>query len=366
MFSPQTPLIDFFRLAYVPDRLAGDAHKTTRAEYEIQIRKVDRHFQEWLAQMNPPQPPRPIALADLSDAVIKFAMAREVEVPRHPGGKCNGPDTANKILSHVKPIWMMAARSESEDGPVLVKRLCFTKHYRTVKREPRAWMPEEVREIVAEALLLPGLVGDVAHPYTDLVCWKHSGSRLYGDVAAADFWLAMLLAHLSMGVRISAHMAIPTSNWDPRRAQVLVPGDEQKNWADQLFDLLPSANDALERLAPRERGLPTLFADWPHDRGGGWRTLRRHHEVLLVRAGLFEKAADVTRYDHFHKYRKTVGTEIAVAEGIEKARQYLGHSSTQVTERYLDKRRLERTQIQNVIADPMAAATQIRLFNDAG
>ncbi len=284
MFGPDSLVLDYLKLCYFPDRLAGDAHTQSRDAYLQQIAKLDRHFRAWLALRN--LPPRPVAIGDLCDEVVKFAMAREVESPAE-GGQGNSPATANKLYRHVKSVWAHAAGSEDAGGPMLVKRICRSKPYREVKREPRAWLPEEIQQIIAAALTMPGLVGDVAPLSGGAPRWTFSGPRPYADVAAADFWSALLLVKLSTGGRISATMQIPTSNWDPQRAQLLVPGEKQKQRADQVFDLLASANDALLKLAPADRGLPTLFADWPFDTDRSWRSLRYHHSILLVRSGLF-------------------------------------------------------------------------------
>lgn len=345
-FSPAMSALDYFRLAYVPDRLPGGGHRTTRAEYESQLAKLERYHTRWLATLG--EAPRPLVLADLSDQLLKFAMQADVEAG-------NSASTANKLYRHIKAI------GDHAWGADLAPRI-RSKRYKELKREPRAWLPEEVAAIVQAAMVLPGLVGDTPALVGEGVVTRCRAARPFGEVAARVYWTAFVLTKLSLGVRISAHMAIPTQQLDLARGQLLVPAPTQKQRADQVFDLLPSAVEALAALAPAARGLPTLFADWPFDQREGWRALRRHHEVLLVRAGLFASIAEVSRADHFHKYRKTVATEIAAQKGVDAARVYLGHSSVQVTERYLDARRLARVKISEVLTDPLPPRPQLRLF----
>jgi integrase len=337
MFSQETPVADYFRLAYVPDKLPGDGHAKSRDEYTIQLRKLNRYFARWLAELN--QSPRDLVLGDFSDELVKFAMQGEV-LPRDQGGRGNSAGTANKLYRHVRAVWDHAWAKD------LVPRRCRTKAYRELKREPRAWLPDQVEKIVAAAYTMPGTVGN-------------------GGVKACDFWLAHTLVGGSLGVRISAQMSIPTLNWDPERGEILVPAEGQKQRADQVFSLFTSANQALVRLAPHERAQKLLFGDWPYDPDRGWRVLRKHLRRLLVRAGLFGKVSDVTRRDLFHKFRKTVATEIAIKKGLAAACEYLGHSSEQVTLTYIDKRRIERVKIGDVVEDPGRVISQLRLFGEA-
>jgi integrase len=335
MFSSSTPIAEYFQLAYVPDKLPGDAHQATRVEYLLQLAKLQRYFVRWRAEIK--KPPRPIELGDYCDELLKYAMRWEVE-PAERGGAGNTAGTANKLYRHCRAIW------EHAWGADYVSTRCRTKPYREIRRKPRAWLPAEIERIICATLKMPGHVGPVPAP---------------------DFWLPHILVGMSQGARISAQMETPTANWDPERGEILIPGEEQKQREDQTFTLFPSANEALKRLDPIGRGLPTLFADWPYDPDRRWRILRKHLRKLLVLAGLFEKVKDATRRDLFHKFRKTVATEIAIKKGIAAAQMYLGHSSEQVTRGYIDDRRMERVKLPDVLDDPGAAIKQLRLFGEA-
>lgn len=337
MFSPDTTVRRFYQLAIAPE-LAGELHSESRELYDQSINKFERYFAEWMIENKEPE--RVPLLRDFSSGpgALKFAMAREVE-----GG--NSPATANKLYRYIKRIWNAAAASEDEGGPLLVTRICRIKPLKEVKRHLRSWHPEEIESIIFAAFTMPGVI-----PGT--------------DVPANEFWPAQLLTNMSDGVRINAHMRLPTRCWDAERAQIMVPAEIQKQREDQVFDLYPSAQAALVRLAPHERGLPTLFGDWPFDPDRKWRVLRKHLRKLLVAAGLFAKAKDVTRWDLFHKFRRTVATEIAIERGIAAAQEFLGHSTPRITKGYVDKSQLKRLRMIDVRTDPGAAAMQLKLFRE--
>jgi len=338
MFSTDSLYVNFLTHAYFPDRLAGPHHAKSREEHLIQAGKLNRHFHVWLSA-TAGETPRPVRMGDLSNGMLKLAMAREVE-PREAGGIGNSADTANKLYRHVKAVWRFAQLFAAE-GPPIVRSSCTTTPYREMKRKPLAWYPEEIERIVTAAYSMPGFVG---------------------GVPAGDFWSAMVLVAMSLGVRISAQMSIPTANWNRDLQLLLVPCEAQKQREEQWFDLYPSATAALERLELVERGVPTLFGDWPFDGDRGWRALRRHLRRLLVKAGLFDKVGEVTRRDLFHKFRKTVGTEIAIKKGVAAAQEFLGHSCPSVTKGYIDERRRQRVKITDVMDDPGVKAAALHVF----
>ena len=330
--AQHTALIDFFRRAYVPARLPGVHHHKSRLQYEGQIEKLNIYFeflQRERSRNRGGAARRPIALHDLSDALLKNAM--EWWMQPEPWGKirrANSAATANKLYRHIKSVWNMAW-SEFD----LVDRNCRTKPYREIKRKPRAWRRHQVTQIVEAAFRMPGMVG---------------------AVPANVWWPAQVLMDLNLGSRISAAMDILTANLDLDRGQVWLAGETQKHRADEAYDLFPSTIDALRQLAPHERGLKYVFGDWPFDKDRTWHVLRKHLRKLLVLAGLFETINDVTRDDLFHQFRKVVATQIAAKRGIEEAKRYLGHSTSQVTARYVDEMQLERPRANELLIDPIA------------
>lgn len=331
MFTPATQIDQFFHDGYVPERLAGPAHAVTRLKYQTQLAKLSQFFRLRLTAHG--ESPRPMLLSDLSDEILKLAMHHHLE-------RGNSVATVNGLYAHVKAIWNLAWAKD------LVPRQCRTQKYRQVRREPRCWLADQVTEIVRAAFLMPGMVG---------------------SVAASDWWPALILLSLNNGTRVTPTMRIEWRDVDLDHGELLVRGETQKQRADQAFDLLPGAHAVLSRLRfESDCATPRVFGDWPYDADGSWRALRRHYRRLLVLAGLFERPADVRREHLFHRLRRCVATEIAARAGIDAARIYLGHSSTAVTERYIDKRRLARPKAADVLTDPLPPGQQLRLWGETG
>lgn len=337
MFSPDTTVRRYYQLAIAPE-LAGELHCESRELYDQSITKFERYFAEWMIENK--EPKRQPMLRDFSSGpgALKFAMAREVE-------NGNSPATANKLFRYIKRIWNSAAASEDEGGPVLVTRICRMKPFKEVKHHRRAWHEDQIERIVFAAFTIEGTIPET-------------------DIPANVFWPAQLLTNMSNAVRINAHMLLPTRCWDVERALIMVPGEIQKQREDQIFDLDPGAQAALLKLAPHTRGLSTLFGDWPFDPDQKWRVLRKHLRRILVSAGLFPTIADVTRWDLFHKFRRTAATQIAIARGISAAQEFLGHSTPRITKGYVDSSQTPRLRMIDVRPDPGAKAMQPKLFRE--
>lgn len=317
----QALLEDHYRVR----RLAGDGHNRTLAEYRTAVRLLGEFASARLG--------RTPTLADLSETLIAAWLSDLAASGRSVA-------TCNKRLREVKALWSFAR--DELDGPLGRFRL---KPQREPKREPVAWFPAEMTRLVEAATHRRGQVG---------------------RAPAGVWWRALVLVAHSTGLRITAQLTLPTSHYDRERGELLAPHSVQKQRADQWLDLLPSAADALEKLAPWDRGLATLFGDWPHDPGGRPTALRRSLYRLYVEAGLYDSVAAIPKHKHgFHKFRKTCATQLAAAAGLEEARRRMGHSDASVTRAYVDARQLPRPRVAELLSDPTAppaAPLQLRLF----
>lgn len=309
---PQTTLRQFFRAHYLP---AHNLRPASVTQYEVQINHVDRHVG------------RPARLDDLSDELLYAIMQRLVA-----GG--DGATTANKLRLHINALW----RSAEELG--LVDRLPRNKRYRVDLDVPVALMPEELDAILAAAGERTGFVG---------------------DVPAGQWWLTAVLFYYDLGARKSATFAVPTANLDLARGEVLLPPELQKQRRGQRLDLHAGVVRWLRELRLAERKVATVLGDWPYT----IRCFTDHFAELFVEIGMFPTGEAVPRAYKLHILRKTLASQIYAAEGIEAARERLGHSSTTVTWRYIDPRYSRKMRISEIVRDPSPArlaTSPLKLF----
>ena len=322
-------VIEFFNRSYVPERLPDPSKQASRETYRTEIRNLDRFANESLG--------RSCRVGDLCDELLAGAMSSQLNAGRKPA-------TANKLFRHIKSIWCFAR--DHRDVPLPPCRL---KPLKEERREPEAWFPSDLAAIVEAASRRRGTVG---------------------SVQASVFWKAVVMVQISTGIRIRAQLSLPVSDYDRDRQELRAPAELQKQRRDQWMQLLPSAAESLEALAPWDRGLPTLFGDWPFDGGGRPDCLRRHLKKLLVEAGLYSSVKEIPPYRHtWHKFRRSFATQVAASAGKDTARELLGHSTLSVTERYLDRRQLPRPSVTELIADPVEPknpppSPTLRIFSD--
>ena len=150
------------------------------------------------------------------------------------------------------------------------------------------------------------------------------------------FWLALLLVVYDTGSRISAIMAATPADLDWTSGTLTLRAGTTKGHKCQVFGLSDQTLQALKAVHDPQRAY--LFP-WPYDRSQpGWRALTRRLKRILTRAGL-----PSSKIHLWHKVRRTTATELTIAQGLEAAKEHLGHSSDRVTKRYVDRRRLDQT-----------------------
>lgn len=305
--NPETTLVDYFRRHYLP---AKNLRESSRFQYEVQLRNLHKYAATLGAT-------EPLRLADLSDGLVYGAMQWQVanELPA---------TTANKLRRHINAIWNLACELE-----VLPKRP-KNKAYRENLAEPLALLPEELDKLLDAAGQRDGYVG---------------------EVPAGQWWMTAVLFVYSLGARISAAYEVQTAKLDLDRGEVSLLAETQKQHREQRLDLFPGVIYWLRELRLKERGVKTVLGDWPFKIG--W--LRVQYTRLFVEAGLFKEAKDVPRNLKFHALRKTLASQLFAAGGMPAACERMGHSSTQVTERYIDPRFKHKVRINELVKDPSPA-----------
>lgn len=290
MIGTPQPLAEFYRDYYVPLRLIGASPKTVE-QYEIAL----RHWKRFCGSL---------ALSDIDDmalAAFVAALARS-----------RSPATVAKTLRHVMSIVRLAAKRAGvvpPDPPAV----------RVSRRIPEAFTIDQVEAILAE-------------------CRREPGSL--AALPASRWWPALVLFVFDTGCRVGAALASVADDLAIGERSVLLRAETQKQRADQWHTLSDQAIAAIAALYPRPG---SLVFPWPYGRGVIYKRFRR----ILDRAGV---PAGRERGGLFHKLRKTTASYVHANGG--DATYQLGHSSRQVTERYLDPRIARNGQAIDVLPRP--------------
>jgi integrase len=311
-------VLDFYDHYYQPAKHAGDLHRSTCAQYRIQIGNLNKYFRQ--------DADRDVTLGDLCDELVAAAMNWLVVRGRER-------TTANKLRGHINALWNFAARQFKKKGLALDRP--DNDAYRVDKSEPIAFLPEEL-DLILKA------------------CGRQRG--LVGSVPAGTWWVAMALFVFSSALRINAARKVPTSNLDLVRGEVRVPARGQKQRKEQVLDLHVSTVTALRNLRLAERGVPTILGDWPYNTN----TLRRYFARILVEAGIFPSVKMVPRELKFHALRKTLASQVFEKAGLHVACDRLGHSSVEVTKRYIDPRYKSQPRVRELVKDPLPTPPDAR------
>lgn len=240
--------------------------------------------------------------------------------------------TVNKDLRNLRAILNLARRRKYRADEVAIE------FEPTVEDPVEAWSVEEFCLILAS-------------------CRQETGEIC--GIPATRWWTAQQMVILNVGARISAVMQARMDDLDWERSLLRIRGSTQKHRRGQIDPLHPKTMAALAQIATPAREL--LFP-WPYDRNViQWPSLIHHYRRILARAGLPTTAKDL-----FHKLRRTNATFICAAADEETARRQLGHSSVEVTRRYLDQTKISTRQTAAELLpwDQVASQPerQLRLF----
>lgn len=192
---------------------------------------------------------------------------------------------------------------------------------------PDAWSEAEQAAILAAPLAMG---------------WTHK----IGDIPAGQWWRAILLVAYWTALRRSSLLRLRPCDIDLQTGWLTAPGSSIKNRTGKRFRLGADCLAALRVIWNPAR--PLIFPVT---------NARRIHPDF--RALL--KAANVppsTRLSNtqFHKIRRTVATLTAVRRGLHSACDLLGHSTTEMTRRYVDSSKLpgnDATEFLPVLSIPI-------------
>jgi integrase len=279
-------LPQFFEEVYRPLKLRNRSANTIRL-YRFSI----RCFGQTLG--------REARLEDLTDDTVSAHLARLVADKR-------SPYTVNKERSQLLALWNYAARKgfvsvwpdvEPEIAP---------------KRVPVAWVESELHRLVDSCRLETGLLA---------------------GVPADIWWVALHQVCWDTGERIGA---VRQLTWGCLNAEgwLIVRAEFRKGKReDKRFLLGRDTMDTLSRLASYCAGYPIQqqpelpIFPWPYSQTYLYHRYRR----ILQRAGL-----PCDRTAKFHRLRRTAASYFELGGG--NATDLLGHTSREVTKRYIDPR----------------------------
>lgn len=228
--------------------------------------------------------------------------------------------TVKRSRMHLILLWRFAARQklvatkpDVDDVPTV-----------TVKRKnPTAWTLPELEKLLAACRLLHGNM-----PALDQIPknGRPPNYHFFRGPHRWQWWSSLVLFLYDTGARLSAAMAVTPADIDLERGVVVLRGDAAKTGIEQVLRLSRQTVDAIRlHFDPK---LPTVW-HW----GFAWRALFEHFTKIIKSAGL---PADHTR--KFHCLRRTCATLTAAAGYREVAQSTLGHTSGEMTARYIDQR----------------------------
>jgi hypothetical protein len=297
---------EFLRTVYVPSRV----RLSTRY-----VASLGESVEGWSRFLG-----RPARLGDFDEMALSSFLAFVA--------RFRPATSVNSYRRRLLSLWEHAAATGAAGrGPQ--RRLV-----RTLPEEidpPEAWGEGQVVELVNEAGLQTGSVG---------------------DVPACDWWLSLFLAVYWTSNRITATLAVESAHYDG--AGILVR--RQKNHRPQWFALPESCRRVVERTRPETRRLI-----WEHP----WhpRTVWTKARAIIEAAGL---PAPRTGRQLFHRLRRTTITLCASVDP-DVAQRTAGHRDYQTTVRsYIDPRLLRARSAADVLPDPLGHKSATPTFHIYG
>lgn len=283
-------LRDFFALRYRPRKLHGKSDNTIRI-YNVCF----NNFAQTLHH-------DPL-VADLTDDNLLMHMQRLLDLGRAKA-------TANRDRVCLVALWRHASKLKILDTwPDVPKE-------KEPIRAPQAWLREEIQRLLASTMLLDGEI-----PGTDIPQWL--------------WWRTLIRLILDTGERIGA---VREAEWVWITGDaILVPAENRKGGKrDKMFVLSPDTLELLRKL--RDKSTDRKIFPWPYSNTYLW----NRYKKLLERAGL-----PTGRKRGMHALRRTTAS-VAHAAGLD-AQTLLDHSSSRITQRYLDIRFTRQSQASQAI-----------------
>ena len=289
--TPQRSLLKFAEDVYVPRRMMGC--KTVSVNH---IRWSLNRFAKYLG--------RAPLLDDCSNATMTTFMNWMLSVRKHR------PATVNGTRKNIVALWNYAnKRGMLKEQPNDCEKV------KEPRDLPSAWTVEELSRIISSAKQQTTPQRLTYPPYV--------------------MFPAMILVAYDTGLRLSSLQGIRRADWRSDRREITARADVSKTSVAQTFVVSEQTAEAIHRmltethleLAPDE--LPEFLFPWNLRK----EAIHEHFRSILKRAGVYCKGEDT-----FHKLRRTCATHLTAAVGIEAASRQLGHSSVQMTRRYVDVR----------------------------
>jgi integrase len=175
------------------------------------------------------------------------------------------------------------------------------------KVEPDAWTMDQMSHLMAASLdFEPG--------------------QFYHGVPRGPFWHALLRVAWWTGLRRRALFELRREDVDLATGWLSVRPSAMKTKRGKKFRLGDDAVAAIKKIWRPQRELifPPLSMRW----------MDRQFDKLIGLAGI--PLSKNCHNKKFHQIRRTVATQTAIAAGVEAACAVLGHSSTEMTMRYID------------------------------
>jgi integrase len=327
LFPDSPELLPFLIKVYAREnpKMAGGS-SATLADYKIQVGTLQKYFDTTCLERG--ELGRAVRIADIDKPLISGCMAWMRE-------KGLAATTCNKLRRSILAIHTFAIQEKELPG-----KLLFVKKLPELKRDRRAWRPEQIGTLLEASLAMPPIEGSI---------WT----------CRHDY--ALVLFILNTGTRITATMLTPSALLDLQAGEVKVPAEAQKHKSDQVYDLLPITIDALKAIEPWKSH--TIFEAWPYDnrQQRKWRTLTTRLKLMLVKAKFFPSLDAIPKYTElWHKLRRCFVTFVAMKHGLKAAQELCGHSTESVTKGYRDQSQAgTRPSVCEALADmikPPAAA----------
>lgn len=285
----------FFEKIYVPHRLIGRAESTIQ-EYRSAFYKLQEHYK------------RDITLAEMNDDVA----AEHFKWLLDSGIQATTINTGSRAAWFA--VWRYAFEMGHVDRPPKIRKLPqFT-------TEPDAWSRDEVERIVS-------------------CCWIVEGQKIE-RIPAEQWWDAVFRTLWYTALRLGTLRGLCRADVDLDNGKLSVPPELMKNRHSKKFQLGSDAISAIKEIWLPERAL--LF---PTRRWDKAKLYRQFNEILV--------AAKIPPSDshlgHFHKFRRSVATEVAKKSGTQAASELLGHRSQFVISRYIDKSQMPGQDFTDVL-----------------
>lgn len=279
-------LLEFLKSQYVPSRVNFGEESERQAV--IAMRTVLKQFR------------RPVKVSEICEDFVISHMRWLLDQDR-------SPETVNRRRGYLMTIWKHAYKRGHNSHEYWKADVPKAKQ---LKRRPLAWSLADIDVMLRQA---DQVVVRESHPF------------------GPNHWRALILLLYYTGMRIRAALNLPRSAL--RGRILMIPAEIQKDREELVFHLpndLVTLMLGLSRPCEERHGrvLSEMLIPWPWRLDKVQLTFSRY---ILTPAGL----PDNDRRLKFHAIRRTVATLVAATRGEEAARDVLGHSSIEMTRRYI-------------------------------